>query len=121
MENIPNKEDVPIQVQFEYLNDNDILVLSKEYKINISLLENTDFEANKEKIISKSNFKTKKERSYYHMFNKSNKKFLTNNSDFLPFIKTNSPIILINCYTYAGEIIEKIKEEFKNIKLSLDN
>ena len=121
MENIPNKEDVPIQVQFEYLNDNDILVLSKEYKINISLLENTDFEANKEKIISKSNFKTKKERSYYHMFNKSNKKFLTKNSDFLPFIKTNSPIILINCYTYAGEIIEKIKEEFKNIKLSLDN
>ena len=121
MENIPNKENIPIQVQFEYLNDNDILVLSKEYKINISLLEDTDFEINKEKIISNSNFKTKKERNYYHMFNKSNKKFLTKNSDFLPFIKTNSPIILINCYTYAGEIIEKMKEEFKNIKLSLDN
>ena len=121
MENIPNKENVPIQVQFEYKNDNDILVLSKEYKINISLLENVDFENNKEKIISNSNFKTKKERNYYHMFNKSNKKFLTKNSDFLPFIKTNSPIILINCYSYAEEIIKKIKEEFNNIKLSLDN
>ena len=38
MENIPNKENVAIQVQLEYLNDNDILVLSKEFKINISLL-----------------------------------------------------------------------------------
>ena len=121
MENIPNKEEVPIQVQFEYLNDNDVLVLSKEYKIIISLLDNTDFETNKSKILSNSNFKTQKERNNYHMFNKSNKKFFTKNSDFFPFIKTNSPIILVNCYTYAGEIIEKIKEEFKNIKLSLDN
>ena len=55
------------------------------------------------------------------MFNKSNKKFFTKNSDFFPFIKTNTPIILVNCYTYAGEIIEKIKEEFKNINLSIDN
>ena len=52
MENIPNKEEVPIQVQFEYLNDNDVLILSKKYKINISLLDNTDFEINKSKILS---------------------------------------------------------------------
>ena len=52
MEEIKDKENVQIKVQFEYLNDNNILDLSKEYKINISLLENTNFETNKEKIIS---------------------------------------------------------------------
>lgn len=121
MEDIPNKANVPIKVQFEYLNDNDILDLSKEYKINISLLENTTFEDNKEKIIKNANFKTPKERSYYHMFNKSKKKFLTQNSDFIPYIKTNSPVILINCYTYAEQILEKIKEESKNLSLSTEN
>ena len=120
MEEIKDKENVQIKVQFEYLNDNNILDLSKEYKINISLLENTNFETNKEKIIANSNFKSENERGSYHMFNKSNKKFFTKNSDFIPFIKTNTTIILINCYTYAGEIIEKIKEELKLINMTLD-
>ena len=120
MEEIKDKENVQIKVQFEYLNDNNILDLSKEYKINISLLENTNFETNKEKIIANSNFKSESERGSYHMFNKSNKKFFTKNSDFIPFIKTNTTIILINCYTYAGEIIEKIKEELKLINMTLD-
>lgn len=121
MEEIKNKENVLIKVQFEYLNDKDILDLSKEYKINISLLEETKFETNKQKIISGSNFKTPKERSQYHMFNKSKKKFLTNNSDFIPYIKTNSSIILIDCYKYAGEVLEKLKEELNNKKLSDEN
>ena len=121
MEEIQNKENVLIKVQFEYLNDKDILDLSKEYKINISLLEETKFETNKQKIISGSNFKTPKERSQYHMFNKSKKKFLTNNSDFIPYIKTNSSIILIDCYKYAGEVLEKLKEELNNKKLSDEN
>ena len=120
MEEIKDKENVQIKVQFEYLNDNNRLDLSKEYKINISLLENTNFETNKEKIIANSNFKSENERGSYHMFNKSNKKFFTKNSDFIPFIKTNTTIILINCYTYAGEIIEKIKEELKLINMTLD-
>ena len=120
MEEIKDKENVQIKDQFEYLNDNNILNLSKEYKINISLLENTNFETNKEKIIANSNFKSENERGSYHMFNKSNKKFFTKNSDFIPFIKTNTTIILINCYTYAGEIIEKIKEELKLVNMSLD-
>ena len=120
MEEIKDKENVQIKVQFEYLNDNNRLDLSKEYKINISLSENTNFETNKEKIIANSNFKSENERGSYHMFNKSNKKFFTKNSDFIPFIKTNTTIILINCYTYAGEIIEKIKEELKLINMTLD-
>jgi hypothetical protein len=120
IETFPKKEKVTIKVQFEYLNDNEVLVLSKEYKINISLLDNADFQANKEKILTNSNFKTEKERNSYHMFNKSNNKFLVQNSDFIPYIKTNSPIILINCYRYADEIIEKIKEEIKDIDLALE-
>ena len=116
---LEKKENVPIIVQYEYLNDNDILVLSKEYKVKISLLENFDFQKNKENILSNSNFKTKNERNIYHMFNKSNNKFLIKNSDFIPYIKTNSPIILIDCINYAGQIIEKIKEEIKdNISIS---
>ena len=121
MEEISNKENVCIKVQFEYLNDNDVLDLSKEYKINISLLEDTKFETNKQKIINDSNFKTPKERSLYHMFNKSKKKFLTKNSDFIPYIKTNSSIILINCYKYAEEILLKLKEELNSKKLSDEN
>ena len=121
MEEISNKENVCIKVQFEYLNDNDVLDLSKEYKINISLLEDTKFETNKQKIINDSNFKTLKERSLYHMFNKSKKKFLTKNSDFIPYIKTNSSIILINCYKYAEEILLKLKEELNSKKLSDEN
>ena len=121
MEEIPKKENVLIKVQFEYLNDNDILDLSKEYTINISLLENTDFEINKAKIISNSDFKTEKERKYFHMFNKTTKKFFTKNSDFIPFIKTNSSIILINCYEYAEKVIKKLNEELQNINQTLES
>ena len=120
MEETFKKENIPIKVQFEYLNDNDILELSSEETINISLLENTDFGSNKEKIISNSKFKTQKERSYYHMFNKSNKKFLTKNSDFIPYIKTKTTIILINCYIYAKNEVEKIKKELYNTCFSLN-
>ena len=115
MEDIPDKSNVPIKVQFEYLKDNNTLDLSKEYTIHISLLDNASFESNKEKIIKNANFKTQKERSNYHMFNKSKKKFLIQNSDFLSYIKTKSPIILINCYTYAREMIKIVKEESEKL------
>ena len=48
MEDIKNKENVPIQVQFEYLNDENSSVLSLEYKVTISLENNTEFEENKQ-------------------------------------------------------------------------
>ena len=111
MEDIKNKESVPIQVQFEYLNDENSSVLSKEYKVTISMEDNTEFEENKQKILKNCNFKTQQERNNYHMFDQSKKRFLTKNEDFIPYIKTKSPVILINCYTYAGKIIEKVKEE----------
>ena len=120
MEDVLKKDNIPIKVQLEYLNGNGIVELTKEYTINISLSENTDFENNKSKIISNSNFKEFKDINYYHMFNKSNQKFLTKNSDFLPYIKTNSPIILINCYIYAKNIIERIKEELYDTFFSLN-
>jgi len=121
MEDIKNKESVPIQVQFEYLNDEDSSVLSKEYKVTISLEENTEFEQNKQKILNNCNFKTHQERSQYHMFDQSKKRFLTKNEDFIPYIKTKSPIILINCYKYAGQIIEKVKEESESHKMLSDS
>lgn len=120
MEDVLKKDNIPIKVQLEYLNGNGIVELTKEYTINISLSENTDFENNKSKIISNSNFKEFKDINYYHMFNKSNQKFLTKNADFLPYIKTNSPIILINCYIYAKNIIERIKEELYDTFFSLN-
>ena len=117
MEDIKNKESVPIQVQFEYLNDENSSVLSKEYKVTISLEDNTEFEENKQKILKNCNFKTQQERNNYHMFDQSKKRFLTKNEDFVPYIKTKSPVILINCYTYAGQIIEKVKEESERHKM----
>ena len=121
MEDIKNKENVPIQVQFEYLNDENSSVLSKEYKVTISLENNTQFEENKQKILKNCNFKTQQERNHYHMFDQSKKRFLTKNEDFIPYIKTKSPVILINCYRYAGQIIEKVKEESERHKLLNDN
>ena len=109
--NIKNKDNIEIQVKFEFLNNNDLSEFSKEYKIKISLNEKTDFETNKKKIISGANFRTKKERENYHMFNKLKKKFLTKNEDFIPYIETKSSIILINCYEYCDKVIKKLKEE----------
>ena len=70
-----DKKSIEIKVQFEYLNNNDTLVLSKEYKVKISLDEKASFETNKKKILSQSNFRTQKERNNFHMFNKSKKRF----------------------------------------------
>ena len=106
-----NKKNIEIKIQFEYLNQNNVLDLSKEYKIKISLDENTDFEANKKKILKEAKFKTEKERENYHMFSKSRKKFLLQNSDFEPYIKTNTSVILINCYEYCSEVIKKINKD----------
>ena len=107
---VRNTKNIEIRVQFEYLNDNDILELSKEYKVKISLDEKTDFETNKKNILSQANFKTKEERNCFHMFNKSKKKFLTQNSDFEQYINTKSSIILINTYEYCDKILQKLKE-----------
>ena len=106
-----NKKNATIRVQFEYSNDNDVINLSREFKINISLDEKTDFEINKRKILKESNFQTQEQRNNYHMFNKSKKKFLTKNSDFISYINTNSPVILINCYEYCDNVIRKLNEE----------
>ena len=108
---LDNKKNIEIKVQFEYLNNNDILDLSKEYRIKISIDEETDFEMNKQKILSETNFKTKNERDNYHMFNKVKKRFFTKNSDFEPYIKTKTPIILINCYEYCHKTIDKLNED----------
>ena len=109
--NLGNKKNIEIKVQFEYLNNNDILDLSKEFRVKISLDDETDFETNKQKILSEANFKTKNERNNYHMFNKVKKKFFTKNSDFEPYIKTKSPIVLINCYEYCHKTIDKLNED----------
>ena len=108
---LDNKKNIEIKVQFEYLNNNDILDLSKEYRVKISIDEETDFEMNKQKILSEANFKTKNEREHYHMFNKVKKKFFTKNSDFVPYIKTKTPIILIDCYEYCHKTIDKLNED----------
>ena len=111
LKKLDNKKNIEIKVQFEYLNNNDILDLSKEYRIKISIDEETDFEMNKQKILSEANFKTKNEREHYHMFNKVKKKFFTKNSDFEPYIKTKTSIILIDCYEYCHKTIDKLNED----------
>ena len=116
-----DKKSIEIKVQFEYLNNNDTLVLSKEYKVKISLDEKASFETNKKKILSQSNFRTQKERNNFHMFNKSKKRFLTKNSDFEPYIKTKSPIILINSYEYADKVVKKLNEDLDSFYDKSDN
>ena len=116
-----DKKSIEIKVQFEYLNNNDTLVLSKEYKVKISLDEKASFETNKKKILSQSNFRTQKERNNFHMFNKSKKRFLTKNSDFEQYIKTKSPIILINSYEYADKVVKKLNEDLDSFYDKSDN
>jgi hypothetical protein len=50
------------------------------------------------------------------MFNKKQKKFLIQNSDFESYIKTKSPIILINSYEYSDKTIKKLNEEIDLVK-----
>ena len=109
MEKANNKKNIEIKVQFEYLNNNDVPELSREYKVKISLDDNTDFETNKKKILSQSNFKTINVRNRYHMFDKAKRKFFIKNSDFENYIYTKSNIVLIDCYEYCEKIMEKLK------------
>ena len=105
-------EGFPIKIQFEFLNANEEMELSKEYTVKILSQKNQsdDFETNRIKIINNCDFRTFEERFYYYMFDRNKKIFLTKDTDLTPFIKSNK-IIMENCKTFAEQICEKLREE----------
>ena len=112
-----DEEGFPIKIQFEFLNANEEMELSKEYTVKILSQKNQseDFETNRIKIINSCDFRTPEERFYYYMFDTKKKIFLTKDTDLTPFIKSNK-IIMENCTTYAEQICEKLKQEIQTYK-----
>ena len=105
-------EEVPIKVQFEYLNANEELELSQEFTVKIlsQKKQSEDFETNRVNIINSCDFRTQEERIYYYMFDKNKNIFLNENTDLTPYIKSNK-IIMVNCKTLSEQICEKLREE----------
>ena len=110
--NVDEDEGDPIKIQFEFLNANEEMELSKEYTVKIlsQKMQSDDFETNRIKIINNCDFRTFEERFYYYMFDRNKKIFLTKDTDLTPYIKSNK-IIMENCRTFAEQICEKLREE----------
>ena len=70
-----DEEGFPIKIQFEFLNANEEMELSKEYTVKILSQKNQseDFETNRIKIINSCDFRTPEERFYYYMFDTKKK------------------------------------------------
>lgn len=111
--NVDDEEEFPIKIQFEFLNANEEMELSKEYTVKILSQKNQsdEFETNRIKIINSCDFRTFEERFYYYMFDRTKKIFLTKDTDLSPYIKSNKVIIMENCRTFAEQICEKLREE----------
>ena len=63
MEHTSGEEGIPIQIQFEYLNANEEMELSKEYTVRYQPQE--EFEPNRIKMLNSCDFRTAEERIYY--------------------------------------------------------
>ena len=110
--NVDDDEGIPVKIQFEYMNANEEIELSKEYTVKILFQKNQsdEFETNRIKIINNCDFRTFEERFYYYMFDRTKKIFLTKDTDLRPYININK-IIMENCKTFAEQICEKLREE----------
>ena len=114
MEDISNEEGISIQIQFEYLNANEEMELSKPY--NAKFQPQEDFDVNRLNIINSCDFRTQEERIYYFMFNRNTKVFFHNNQDILNYYKLNKVIIMENCKTFCEQMCEKLREEILTYK-----
>ena len=119
MQDTSNEEGIPIQIQFEFLNANEEMELSKEYSVIYQPQE--DFETNRVYILNGCDFRTQEERIYYYMFDKNKKIFLPNAKDVLNYYKQNKVIIMENCKTFSEQICEKLREETLSYKKTEEN
>ena len=114
MKDIPDEEGIPIQIQFEFLNANEEMELSKPYDVTYQPQE--EFDVNRLNMINQCDFRTQEERIYYFMFDRTKKIFLRNNQEIASYYKLNKVIIMENCKTFCEQIIEKLREETLNYK-----
>ena len=82
------KEELPINVRFEYINVDGELTLSERFTVNLRVLNNRfeDLEVARITIINNCNFKTSEERFNYYIFDKNRKMFFDKNSDISPYL-----------------------------------
>ena len=71
MKDIPDEEGIPIQIQFEFLNANEEMELSKPYDVTYQPQE--EFDVNRLNMINQCDFRTQEERIYYFMFDRTKK------------------------------------------------
>ena len=118
MDDTGEEEEIPIQIQFEFLNANEEMELSKEYTVAINPKD--EFDLNRIRMINGCDFRTQEERVYYSMFDRNKKIFLPNTTDLAKYCKLNKVIIMENCKTFSEQICEKLREETLNYKKNED-
>lgn len=119
------KEELPINVRFEYINVDGELTLSERFTVNLRVLNNRfeDLEVARITIINNCNFKTLEERFYYYIFDKKKYLFFNKNSDISPYLpikeekkgkkdkKEPQDLIMVNYKIFVKQICEILNKE----------
>ena len=119
------KEELPINVRFEYINVDGELTLSERFTVNLRVLNNRfeDLEVARITIINNCNFKTLEERFYYYIFDKTKYLFFNKNSDISPYLpikeekkgkkdkKEPQDLIMVNYKIFVKQICEILNKE----------
>ena len=119
------KEELPINVRFEYINEDGELTLSERFTVNLRVLNNRfeDLEVARITIINNCNFKTLEERFYYYIFDKKKYLFFNKNSDISPYLpikedkkdevdkKEPQDLIMVNYKIFVKQICEILNKE----------
>ena len=104
-------DEVPVKVKYEYLNGKGEPLYSEEFTVNLSL-DPENFNTNEATIFNTcTNFKTKEERVYYHMFDPVKNVFILNEQELKEFVKHKQTVVMKSCTIFSKQIIELLREE----------
>ena len=119
------EEEVPINVRFEYLNEDGEISLSERFVVILSIKNKKvkDLELARTTIIKNCNFKTSEERFFYYIFDKNTNTFLNKNTDMSPYLpikegkkgkkdkKEAQDLIMVNYKIFTKQICEFLNKE----------
>ena len=110
-------EEVPVKVKYEYLNGKGESIYSKEFEVYLTL-DPQSFNTNEATIFNTcTEFKTKEERVYYHMFDAEKNVFVLNAEELKEFVKNKKTIVMKSCTIFSKQIIELLREEESKYRL----
>ena len=104
-------DDVPLKVKYEYLNGKGETLYSKEFNVNVTL-DPQNFNTNEAEIFNScTEFKSKEERVYYHMFDAEKNVFILNAEELKEFVENKKTVVMKSCTIFSKQIIELLREE----------